>query len=163
MSKRVEALHELRNMTAEDLLDHLRQQRRRLFEVRFQQAAGQVENHRQIRDIRREIARTMTVQEEIARGFYPETVVETESEDTERPERRRRFGRGDKPAVEAEPETDVESPPEAAAEPGAVDTAAETGVVDAAPGVEPAASPAAGEDDKATAAQPVAGDEDDDK
>ena len=36
-------------------------QRRRLFEVRFEQATGQVENHRQVREIRREIARAMTL------------------------------------------------------------------------------------------------------
>jgi large subunit ribosomal protein L29 len=68
VSKQVEAVHALRAMTAQDLDEHLREQRRRLFEVRFQQAAGQVENHRQIRALRREIARTMTLQIEMARG-----------------------------------------------------------------------------------------------
>ena len=47
---------------AELFVQHLGQQRRRLFEVRFQQATGQVENHRQVRELRREIARTMSVQ-----------------------------------------------------------------------------------------------------
>ncbi|HVS41388.1 MAG TPA: 50S ribosomal protein L29 [Candidatus Dormibacteraeota bacterium] len=36
--------------------------------MRFQQAAGQVENHRQVRTLRREIARTMTVQIELERA-----------------------------------------------------------------------------------------------
>ena len=62
MSKRVERTDSLRAMTPEQLLEHLGQQRRKLFEVRFQQATGQVENHRQIRELRREIARTMSVQ-----------------------------------------------------------------------------------------------------
>lgn len=53
-------------MTPEQLDEHLRQQRRRLFEIRFQQATGQVANHRQIRALRREIARTLTIQAELA-------------------------------------------------------------------------------------------------
>ena len=65
MSKLSPHLDELRAMTEEQLLEHLRQQRRKLFEVRFQQATGQVEDHRQIRALRREIARTMTVQIEL--------------------------------------------------------------------------------------------------
>jgi ribosomal protein L29 len=43
------------------------QQRRKLFEIRLQQATGQVENTSQIRLIRREIARAMTVQLEAER------------------------------------------------------------------------------------------------
>ena len=68
MSKHAQHLEELRGLSVEDLDEHLRQQRRRLFEVRFQQATGQVENHRQIRELRREIARTMTVQIETQRA-----------------------------------------------------------------------------------------------
>jgi large subunit ribosomal protein L29 len=58
-------------MTVAELDDHLLKQRRRLFEVRFQQATGQVENHRQVREIRHEIARAMTVKIEIERGLRP--------------------------------------------------------------------------------------------
>ena len=57
MTKQTDALNELRRMTVVELDDHLSKQRRRLFEVRFQQATGQVENHRQVREIRHEIAR----------------------------------------------------------------------------------------------------------
>ncbi len=85
MSKQVEAVNLLRSMTAEDLAEHLRQQRRKLFEVRFQQAAGQVENHRQVRELRREIARTMTLQLELARGHHLVTDLEVEEEPEERP------------------------------------------------------------------------------
>ena len=60
--KQQESVKALRTMSAEELAEHLRQQRRKLFEVRFQQATGQVENHRQVRELRREIARTMTQQ-----------------------------------------------------------------------------------------------------
>jgi large subunit ribosomal protein L29 len=72
MTKQNEALIELRRMTVAELDDHLLKQRRRLFEVRFQQATGQVENHRQVREIRHEIARAMTVKIEIERGLRPE-------------------------------------------------------------------------------------------
>jgi len=75
MTKQVEALVELRRMTVAELDDHLSKQRRRLFEVRFQQATGQVENHRQVREIRHEIARTMTVKIEIERGLRPELLL----------------------------------------------------------------------------------------
>ena len=67
MSKRSDAIKALRDMSQDELDDHLRQQRRRLFELRFQQATGQVENHRQVREVRREIARTMTVQIQLER------------------------------------------------------------------------------------------------
>lgn len=67
MSQRSESIKALRQMNDEELVVHLRQQRRKLFEVRFQQATGQVENHRLIRDLRREIGRTMTVQIELQR------------------------------------------------------------------------------------------------
>jgi large subunit ribosomal protein L29 len=71
MTKQTDALNELRRMTVAELDDHLSRQRRRLFEVRFQQATGQVENHRQVREIRHEIARAMTVKIEIERGLRP--------------------------------------------------------------------------------------------
>jgi len=89
VSKQVEAVNLLRTMTTADLDEHLRQQRRRLFEVRFQQAAGQVENHRQVRELRREIARTMTIQLELARGHHlvSDLEVEEEPEEQARPRR----------------------------------------------------------------------------
>lgn len=67
MSKHSEAIKALRDMTADELAEHVRLQRRRLFELRFQMATGQVENHRQIREVRREIARTQTMEAELAR------------------------------------------------------------------------------------------------
>ncbi len=64
MSKADVDLDKLRDMDEEQLSAHLRAQRRKLFEIRLQQATGQVENTAQIRQIRREIARVMTVQME---------------------------------------------------------------------------------------------------
>jgi large subunit ribosomal protein L29 len=68
VTKQAQQLETLRAMTPEDLEEHMRQQRRRLFEVRFQQATGQVEDHQQIGELRREIAQAMTVQIETKRA-----------------------------------------------------------------------------------------------
>ncbi len=65
MTVRAVALDNLRALSGDELAAHLREQRGQLFQVRLQQTIGQVENHRQIRAIRKEIARTMTVQVEI--------------------------------------------------------------------------------------------------
>lgn len=62
MTKRAESLDTLRALSPAQLDDHLRGQRRKLFELRFQQATGQVEDHREIRRLHKEIARAMTVQ-----------------------------------------------------------------------------------------------------
>ncbi|HEV7677757.1 MAG TPA: 50S ribosomal protein L29 [Candidatus Dormibacteraeota bacterium] len=67
MSKHEQELDKLREMSDDELHTHLLAQRRKLFEIRLQQATGQVENTTQIRHIRREIARAMTVQMEAAR------------------------------------------------------------------------------------------------
>jgi large subunit ribosomal protein L29 len=64
MTARAVALDTLRALSGDELAAHLREQRGQLFQVRLQQTIGQVENHRQIRAIRKEIARTMTVQVE---------------------------------------------------------------------------------------------------
>jgi large subunit ribosomal protein L29 len=68
VTKQAQRLAALREMTPEELDAHMRQQRRRLFEVRFQQATGQVEDHQQIGEVRREIAQAMTVQIEARRA-----------------------------------------------------------------------------------------------
>jgi len=68
VTKQAQRLEELRAMAPEELEAHMRQQRRRLFEVRFQQATGQVEDHQQIGTLRREIAQAMTVQIETRRA-----------------------------------------------------------------------------------------------
>jgi large subunit ribosomal protein L29 len=65
VTARAVALDTLRALTSDELALHLREQRGQLFQVRLQQTIGQVENHRQIRAIRKELARTMTVQSEI--------------------------------------------------------------------------------------------------
>jgi large subunit ribosomal protein L29 len=69
MTKRMEAIKAVRDMGDDELHGHIRTQRSKLFELRFQMATGQVENHRQTREIRREIARSMTIDKEHERGI----------------------------------------------------------------------------------------------
>ena len=132
MTARAVALNNLRALSADELADHLRQQRGQLFQVRLQQTIGQVENHRQIRAIRKEIARTMTVQVEYRlaaeRGEEPPVpkapatvsrrARRAEAEAAEaapaEPRRRRRAEAAD--AVDSEPVAAV-SEPVAGAEP----------------------------------------------
>lgn len=52
---------ELRELDAEELSGRLKGARRELFELRFKSAVGQLENPRQIRRVRKDIARILTV------------------------------------------------------------------------------------------------------
>jgi large subunit ribosomal protein L29 len=99
MTKQTDALNELRRMTVAELDDHLSKQRRRLFEVRFQQATGQVENHRQVREIRHEIARAMTVKIEIERGLRPAIVEQAVARPVAAKAKPARAPRAPKPAT----------------------------------------------------------------
>ncbi|MCX8032014.1 MAG: 50S ribosomal protein L29 [Thermoleophilia bacterium] len=46
----------------DELAQRLKQSREELFNLRFQHAAGQLENTSRLREVRRDIARIMTVQ-----------------------------------------------------------------------------------------------------
>ncbi len=61
-----EVLEEMRARTDDELQEHLLGQRRKLFEIRFQHVTGHAQNFREMRSLRREIARTMTLQAERA-------------------------------------------------------------------------------------------------
>ena len=52
---------ELKTLDAEELGGRLKQARRELYELRFKLAVGQLENNRQIRKARKDIARILTV------------------------------------------------------------------------------------------------------
>jgi large subunit ribosomal protein L29 len=52
---------ELTVLEGHELADRLRQSRRELYELRFQVAVGQLENNRQIRKVKKDIARILTV------------------------------------------------------------------------------------------------------
>jgi large subunit ribosomal protein L29 len=156
MTARAIALDNLRALTVDELAAHLREQRGQLFQVRLQQTIGQVENHRQIRAIRREIARTMTVQVEwrlaAERGepVGPQAPVTT-------PARRGRRAAADQ--AEAEPAPARGRRSRAAARPVDEEPAAEEPVLDAVSDIEveriePDST------DTATTGAPAAADED---
>jgi large subunit ribosomal protein L29 len=52
---------EMREITAEELRHKEQDLRKELFNLRFQQATGEIENPMRIRAIRREIARVLTI------------------------------------------------------------------------------------------------------
>ncbi len=60
--KRTDLLTDLRTLDSAELDARLRAVRTELFNLRFQAATGQLENHRQIRQVKRQIARVLTVQ-----------------------------------------------------------------------------------------------------
>ncbi len=52
---------ELRALSADDLADKLREAKEELFNLRFQNATGQLENNARLRTVRRDIARIYTI------------------------------------------------------------------------------------------------------
>ena len=62
------AAGELRNLTQEELVTKLRESKEELFNLRFQGATGQLENHGRLRAVRKDIARTLTVMNQEAKN-----------------------------------------------------------------------------------------------
>lgn len=58
---------ELREMTGEELLQKERELKRKLFNLRFQKAGGELDNSSELERTRRDIARVMTIAGEKAR------------------------------------------------------------------------------------------------
>ncbi len=52
---------ELRNMTAEELRQKEKELRKELFNLRFQQATGEIQNPKRISFVRKSIARILTI------------------------------------------------------------------------------------------------------
>jgi large subunit ribosomal protein L29 len=52
---------ELRELSSEEVEQALAETKEELFNLRFQHATGQLENYRRLRQLRREVARAMTV------------------------------------------------------------------------------------------------------
>ena len=52
---------ELREMTSEDLAKKLKELKEELFNLRFQHAINQLDNPHKIEDVKRDIARVMTI------------------------------------------------------------------------------------------------------
>lgn len=54
-------LEELNDLTVEDLLEKEKNMRKELFNLRFQSAVGHIENPNRFKEVRRDIARLLTV------------------------------------------------------------------------------------------------------
>ncbi|MET0740446.1 MAG: 50S ribosomal protein L29 [Candidatus Nanopelagicales bacterium] len=62
---------ELRGLADDELVTKLREAKEELFNLRFQAATGQLENHGRLRAVRKEIARIYTVMRERELGITP--------------------------------------------------------------------------------------------
>jgi large subunit ribosomal protein L29 len=67
---------ELRGASDEELLSRLREAKQELFNLRFQNATGQLDNNRRLQTVRRDIARIYTVMRERELGIYYEVASE---------------------------------------------------------------------------------------
>ncbi len=63
---------ELRDASADDLVDKLTEAKKELFNLRFQAATGQLESHGRLRAVRKDIARIYTVMRERELGITAE-------------------------------------------------------------------------------------------
>jgi large subunit ribosomal protein L29 len=70
--------NELRTSTEEELGSKLAEAKEELFNLRFQGATGQLENHGRLRAVRKEIARIYTVMRERELGIVVELSDENE-------------------------------------------------------------------------------------
>lgn len=75
------AAGELRNLNQEELVARLREAKEELFNLRFQGATGQLENHGRLRAVRKDIARIYTILRERELGITP--VLESMSDTTD--------------------------------------------------------------------------------
>jgi large subunit ribosomal protein L29 len=66
---------ELRQMTDEELVERLKENKEELFNLRFQSATGQLENHGRLRAVKKDIARIYTVLRERELGITSDEVV----------------------------------------------------------------------------------------
>ena len=62
---------ELRNVDTVDLVTKLHEAKEELFNLRFQGATGQLENHGRLRAVRKDIARIYTILRERELGITP--------------------------------------------------------------------------------------------
>ncbi len=72
----VKKAKDLRGMSSKELAAHIRSLRKELFDLRLKQGSGTLDNNQQLRLVRKEIARAMTVQGEGG----SETLVAAEEE-----------------------------------------------------------------------------------
>jgi large subunit ribosomal protein L29 len=68
-----EKVNELRVLADDELVTKLREAKEELFNLRFQNATGQLDNHGRLKTVRRDIAKIYTVMRERELGLVRET------------------------------------------------------------------------------------------
>ena len=66
---------DLRGLSADDLAEKLREAKEELFNLRFQNATGQLENNARLRSVRKDIAQIYTVLRERELGIVEDNEV----------------------------------------------------------------------------------------
>ena len=102
--KAAQHISDLRQMEVSDLDARLKEVRTELFNLRFQAATGQLENHRQIRMVRHQIAQVLTVIQ--GRQLGLEEKVAQAPDSAVAPQAKPRRGRGRAAVAESEPAAD---------------------------------------------------------
>lgn len=124
---------DIRDIPSDELAVKLEETKEELFNLRFQHATGQLENHGRLGQVRRDVARILSLQRERALGISSEPTVEQaeesrrrRAEEEERAEvaaeerrgrRRGRRGRADDGDETAEAEDEIEASDEDDGEP----------------------------------------------
>ena len=99
-----EYMQQLRALDAPGLDDRLREARTELFNLRFQAATGQLENHRRIRSVRRQIAQVLMVMQVRLLGLEEQNTELAPAVESAPPRRRGRGATATAPeAAEVEP------------------------------------------------------------
>ena len=92
MTVKVAELHELE---LDELAGKLRESRRELYELRFKLAVGQLDNHRQIREVRHDIARILTFIRQREMGVVAEAPAEGAEAAAEEPQAAEEAGKAE--------------------------------------------------------------------
>lgn len=92
----------LDGMDNDRLAEELRKAKEELFNLRFQSATGQLDNHGRLRAVKRDIARIYTVLRERELGIRPDAVAEVAGAATDK-KADKKSGKKAKKAVESEP------------------------------------------------------------
>jgi large subunit ribosomal protein L29 len=71
MATNIAGAVELRELEQDELVGKLLEAKQELFNLRFQAATGQLENHGRLRAVRKEIARIYTIMRERELGIVP--------------------------------------------------------------------------------------------
>ncbi len=73
MTQNSSVVADLRTLDTDDLVTKLKEAKEELFNLRFQAATGQLDNHGRLRAVRKDIARIYTIMRERELGIVSET------------------------------------------------------------------------------------------